>query len=355
MRTKVFLKTYQEQARPYYQQFFAPWLRQAGKTDKLAFKIMDRFIRLYPKGKQHRGALVVLGYQLAGGKKKKDILKASLLTEIFQTAILIADDVFDKDDIRRGEPTIHLHWEKHFNFKNPDLKEAYGRDMALLTTIVGMYLAPLALEKTDFSILVKQNALNYFFRRMVYLGWGEALDISVSFQSFREKKRSAQTIHDLKAVDYSAIVPLHFGAILAGKKDKKWFKNLDQYGLCLGRIFQIQDDIIGSFGIPGKTGKTNKSDIREARWTILVEILWQKAEQKDKQTLKKLFEKTQRGKKEVEKVKALMKKYQAGKQAQKKAKKYLEEGIGIIPKITQDKKQQATLKNLLYFMMERTK
>lgn len=355
MRTKELLRNYQEQAKPFYERFFADWKKQAKKTAGLSWEMIDRFARLYPKGKQHRGALVVLGYQLAGGRNKRDILQASLLIELFHTAILIADDVFDEDERRRGGLTIHRQWEKYFEIRDLALRQAYGRNMALTTTIIGLYLAPLALAKTGFSPQLKQKVFNYFFSRMTYLSWGEALDISVPFQKLMEKKNSARMIHDLKTVDYSAVVPLHLGALLAGKGEGKWLKNLDRYGICLGRIFQIQDDIIGSFGDSQKTGKADDSDLKGARWTMLIEILWQKAGIQDKKLLKQLFEKTQREENEVDKIKALMKKYQIVKLTQEKAKEYLKEGLEIIPRISGNKEDEKTLINLLKFMLERTR
>ena len=355
MRTEKLLRDYQAQAKPFCQRFFSDWKKQAKKTNKLSLKIIDRFARFYPKGKQHRGALVVLGYQLAEGRNKRDILQASLLVELFHTAILIADDVFDEDEKRRGGLTIHRQWEKHFKIKGLALKQSYGRNMALTTTIIGLYLAPLALAKTGFSPQLKQKVFNYFFSRMVYLGWGEALDISVPFQKLAEKKNSARMIHDLKTVDYSAVVPLHLGALLAGKGEGKWLNSLDRYGVCLGRIFQVQDDIIGSFGDPQKTGKANESDLKGARWTILIEILWQKANTQDRKLLKQLFEKNKRTAKEIIKIKSLMRKYQVMTKARKKAEKYFQQAVKIVPRISRNKGDEETLINLLKFMLERTR
>jgi len=355
MRTEELLRDYQEQVKPFYDRFFADWKKQAKKTNKLSWEMIDRFARLYPKGKQHRGALVVLGYQLAGGRNRQDILQASLLVELFHTAILIADDVFDEDERRRGGLTVHRQWEKHFKIRDLALKQAYGRNMALTTTIIGLYLAPLALTKTDFSPQLKEKVFNYFFSRMTYLGWGEALDISAPFQKLVEKKNSARMIHDLKTVDYSAVVPLHLGALLAGKEEGKWLKNFDRYGVCLGRIFQIQDDVIGSFGDPQKTGKADDSDLKGARWTILIEILWQKANTQDRKLLKQLFEKNKRTGKEIAKIKSLMRKYQVTAEARKKAEKHFQQAVKTIPRISRNKEDEETLINLLKFMLERTR
>ena len=56
-------------------------------------------------GKMLRGMLVGLGYSLAGGKDLKESDPLSLAFEIFQTGILIHDDIIDNAETRRGKLT----------------------------------------------------------------------------------------------------------------------------------------------------------------------------------------------------------------------------------------------------------
>ena len=121
------------------------------------------------------------------------------------------------------------------------------------------------------------------------------------------------------------------------------------------KFIDIHDDIIGSFGDPQKTGKADDSDLKGARWTILIEILWQKAKVQDRKLLKQLFEKNKRTTKEVIKIKNLMRKYQVTAKARKKAEKYFLQAIKIVPGISRNKEDEETLINLLKFMLERTK
>jgi geranylgeranyl diphosphate synthase type I len=59
------------------------------------------------------------------------------------------------------------------------------------------------------------------------------------------------------------------GAILAGAKNCQVLK-LHKYGMKLGRAFQIKDDIIGTFAESSETGKSNLTDIAEAKRTLLI-------------------------------------------------------------------------------------
>lgn len=380
MRTEEFLKDYKQKTKFIADKFFIKWKKKAGKTNDLPLAMLDKFAKLFPRGKQFRGALMVLGYELVGGKKKKEIIKASVFLELFHTAILICDDVFDRDDTRRGLPAIHEQWEKKATSypSNSALqkggqagkqlpvasKRHYGNSMAINTGIMGFYLAQIPLLSADFSESRKHQALLEFSRYVVRLVWGEAMDISTElltrFDLYgNSNKRSdlygiAEQIHQLKTVEYTGIMPLKIGAILAGASDKM-LSLLEKYGQVLGQIFQIQDDIIGSFGNSTISGKANDSDIKQARWTILVEILMAEAGENDRKEIKKIYGKEKRKINDVKKIKELMVKYRIVQKAQKKAGGYLKKGLAVVNMITDDPGQQDTLKNLLEFMIERTK
>jgi len=64
------------------------------------------------------------------------------------------------------------------------------------------------------------------------------------------------------------------GAAMAGL-DKEKMEVLGQIGENLGLVFQIGDDILGLFGDPEITGKSNTSDIAEGKRTILMKKLHQ--------------------------------------------------------------------------------
>jgi len=366
MTAKEFLIWYKKASKKYSETFLAKWQSEAGKAGQVPEEMVGKFADLYPRGKMLRGALSFLGYQVAGGKRMQEILKASIFVELFNTAILICDDVFDSDKIRRGLPTIHEQWKELVSSKKPHFAHSttlrvtlgarhYGHSMGINTGIMGFYLAQIPLLEANFSIKRKHKALLEFSRFAARLAWGEGMDISSSYPIARlNLAGNARKIHQLKTVEYTGIMPLKIGAVLAGASQKK-LELLGKYGESLGRVFQIQDDIIGSFGDPVKTGKSNTSDISDGRWTVLVEILWEKADKKDKQVLRKIFEKSKRGAGEIKVVKSLMVKYEVVGLARERAQRYLRKGLGVVPKVTKDKEHQDTMENLLYFMISRTK
>ena len=75
-------------------------------------------------GKLIRGFLIALGYKIL----KEDIkysYNLSLAYELFQTSILIHDDIIDNDNLRRGKDTIHYaNFKKYKSLNEADAKKA---------------------------------------------------------------------------------------------------------------------------------------------------------------------------------------------------------------------------------------
>ncbi len=352
MNVQDFLSQYRKQVIPYTDTFFHKYKKQASEVSPIAQAMLDKLFKLHPKGKMHRGALVVLGYQLAGGKEVEEAIKASIAVELTATSILVMDDVVDRDDTRRGEITIHKQWESYFPQSG---LVHYGESMGVITSMLGFYVAPLVFKDTKFTPADSQRALEILFESMVDTGYGEALDITTPYQTIEEKQKSSQFIHLYKTVNYSAVMPLRFGVALAGNDNTEFIANIRLYADRLGKVFQIQDDILGSFGNPQVTGKSNDSDIIEARWTALIEILYNACDGDDRLKLLSILNKTKRTTRDVDTIKEMFVRYDVRTKAQAKASAYLYQGMDMISHITTDSDHQDTLKNLLEFMLKREK
>ncbi|NMB57179.1 polyprenyl synthetase family protein [Candidatus Beckwithbacteria bacterium] len=351
MQILDFLTSYQQQSKPYWQDFLKQWREKSVQSGQINQLIFDKLIEFHPQGKHFRGALAYLFYQIAGGKNTKEMLKASVAVELLQTALLITDDVFDNDDVRRGKPTIHRQWQQYFPAHNLD----YGKSMALSTSIIVFHLIPLFLQELQFEDSFKQEALTLYCQKTIETIWGEVLDISTPFMSFDQRKGSYANIHKYKTVAYTAVWPILFGVILSGNKDGVFRQKVEQMAEIIGQIFQIQDDILGTFGEEHKTGKANDSDIKDARWTVLVEYFFSKANEADYHQFKTIYEQEEIDDNDVKIVKELFLKYQIKKLAEEKNQKLRQQGLSLIPQITDNFDYQQTLKNLLDYLINREK
>lgn len=75
----------------------------------------------------------------------------------------------------------------------------------------------------------------------------------------------------LKSAQYTVARPLALGATLAGADDDV-LDALRAAGRCAGLAFQLQDDLLGAFGVPAVTGKPADDDLRSRKLTYLLAV-----------------------------------------------------------------------------------
>ena len=146
--------------------------------------------------------------------------------EIMQDFVLIHDDIIDQAPVRRGGAALH----KKIGEKNALV---YG-DMlfALGVKLFSEIAAPQ--ERKD-------QALQALLDSAIVTSIGEIKDIRRG-QLNTTTRADIYALYDQKTAHYSFVTPLIIGAILGGK-NKQEIKNLYQLGICLGRAFQLYDDL----------------------------------------------------------------------------------------------------------------
>ena len=224
-----YLKQYLQKTKPLFRAYLEKKMREAKRIGSLPAEVLKHFAAIAERGKKIRGALVVLGYQLAGGKDLVSIYDASLFIELFQAAILVHDDIMDKDVIRRGLPALH---------------KKYGVPLGICAGDVAFYLSWEKLLSSNFSSDRLIRASQLYAQYVIRLAHGQVLDVkNLSF-----RKTSESTILNIlrfKTAEYTGVLPLLVGATLGGMDDQKKLNSLKKFGLSLGWAFQIQDDILG--------------------------------------------------------------------------------------------------------------
>lgn len=219
---------------------------------------IDTFIDQCRGGKRIRGALVTLGYTLAGGEPNPSILKVAAAFEIFQTSILAHDDIIDRSELRRGKPSLYQELGG----------DHYGISQAISLGDLGFFLACEIISNSNFPSDSKNKALSFFTQIMQKTAFGEILDVYSPTKELVTKEDILEIIQ-LKTSPYSVIGPLSVGALLADASDNLLAK-IDEYGNNLGTAYQIHDDILGIFAEEETLGKSNVSDIIEGKSTLLI-------------------------------------------------------------------------------------
>ena len=249
-------------------------LRKYG-TNECLKEAIDEFVRMNDSGKFLRGTLAALGYN---SKCDDDgYLDLSLALEVFQTSILIHDDIIDKASVRRGKDTIPVSYiKKNEDVENKffdDKRKDYANGMSLCLGDLGFYLAEEVIVNSYKDSDKLSSILSYYHDMAIKTCLGEMIDIELPFKeefygSGDNLEEKILEIYKLKTAWYSVIGPYCLGMTLAGF-DKKDIECMEDVLLNVGMAFQIKDDILGIYGDDKYIGKSTNSDIEEYKQTVL--------------------------------------------------------------------------------------
>ena len=240
-------------------------------------------------GKRIRPYVTVMGYELYGGNVYESIIKVAAAQEFLNQAMLMHDDIIDRDYVRYGVSNVAGQLLEYYRDtkKYPETHAKHYADAAaLLAGDLCISEASMLVRQSGFTpeqLLMVENLLHEAIFMVV---GGELLD-SETYKSVIAES-DPLTIIRLKTAIYSIVVPLLCGATLAGADDTEQEK-LRDFGEKLGMAYQLADDAIGVFGDESITGKTAIGDLREGKHTYLMKQAWLRANKSDKQLLERLF------------------------------------------------------------------
>ena len=220
-------------------------------------------------GKRIRPALLLLGFEAAGGDGPTTVEGPALALELLHTCALVHDDVIDQAATRRGRASVHhAAAERHRAAGWSGDADAYGRAVAILIGDLAFVLADelfLAAEVPDQELLA---AFRWFTTLREEVMVGQYLDLQAATARLTERALAIE-IATLKSGRYSVARPLEIGARLAGAGEEL-VTGLRAFGDPLGRAFQLADDLLGVFGDAEETGKSTSSDLAEGKRTLLI-------------------------------------------------------------------------------------
>lgn len=237
------------------------------KEPKELYELMKYHI--FAGGKRVRPALCLLACEAVSGSYEKALPAAASL-EMVHAFTLVHDDVMDRDELRRGKPTL---WKK------------YGEGLAINAgdgIFTKTYESALNLEDTE----NKEEILKILTKTIMEVCEGQAFDVSFEKKgkvSLEEYIKMA-TLKTASLIKASAKI----GA-MCGSGSQEELDALANYGEKVGLSFQIWDDYIDFAS--EKTGKTFGSDIKKGKKTSIVCHALENADEKDKERLNEILDK----------------------------------------------------------------
>ncbi|HQU59962.1 MAG TPA: polyprenyl synthetase family protein, partial [Saprospiraceae bacterium] len=183
-------------------------------------------------GKRLRPVLALMGYALFREDYEK-ALPIAMTVEVFHNFTLVHDDIMDKAPLRRGKPTVHYQ---------------YGLNAGILSGDAMLIYAYKFLQEAGSPVAIPA-LLQAFNQVAIEVCEGQQYDIDF------EKRQDVSIPEYLKMIELktAALIggSLEMGAIAAGAA-RDDIQNLAAFGRNIGIAFQLQDDILDTFGEPEK-------------------------------------------------------------------------------------------------------
>ena len=216
-------------------------------------------------GKRIRPVLLLLCCEAFGGDVQQMLPVASAV-EMFHNFTLLHDDIMDNADVRRGKPSVKAQW---------------GDNVAILSGDTMMIYAYRLLSQAPAHKL--QRVMEIFTSMALQVCEGQQYDMDF------------ETCSKVAVVEYMRMIELKtsvllagaamIGAVLGGASQQECRK-VYNYALELGLAFQLQDDLLDSYGTEKELGKKIGGDILEGKKTYLMLQAMSRASEEDRDILR---------------------------------------------------------------------
>lgn len=219
-------------------------------------------------GKRLRPALVLLSAEAVGGDVDR-ALPCAVAVELLHNFTLVHDDIMDRDELRRGRPTIHVKWDQDTAILAGDglfalaYRHIFSSPPEALPTI-GKLFSDAILE------VCEGQALDKDFETRPTVSLPEYMDMI--------RKKTARLFS----------VSCKLGALCCLASESQ-IKALGEYGERLGLAFQIQDDLLDVLSTEDVSGKPQGSDIRRRKKTFLYVHALEHAQPAEREWLADVF------------------------------------------------------------------
>ncbi|MFQ6155659.1 polyprenyl synthetase family protein [Micrococcus luteus] len=256
---------------PAAEQVLETWVgtsRGTAGTPGLAL-LWERIEECLQGGKRLRPQLVFHAYSAFGGTDVEACATLGAAVELLHGALVVHDDVIDRDFVRRGRTNLAGQYREDAAARG--LPDAEARHLgASIAVIAGDLLLAGAFRLADRACRDEELApriADVLHSAVTDAAAGELDDVLMAHDAERTVE-DVLAMEQLKTAAYSFAAPLRLGAILAGAPAER-AEDVARVGLLVGTAYQVIDDVLGTFGDAGQTGKSVTSDLREGKLTVL--------------------------------------------------------------------------------------
>ncbi|MFJ5870047.1 polyprenyl synthetase family protein [Dietzia maris] len=231
----------------------------------------DDLGRTTRSGKGMRSALFDAVYTTSGGADEAVRAAAGRALELLHEAFLVHDDLADGDDQRRGQPNLQGRTTARATAGGIGTEAAghLGQVGGLLGGDLLLVAAMADFARLPVPAPLLHRVLDEVQGAVVASIAGEYADVHGCVEREPADRERALAIGAAKTAAYSVCLPLVLGAMLGGAPDEV-IPPLREAGRHLGTAYQVIDDVLGVFGDPAVTGKSNEGDLLRRAPTVLL-------------------------------------------------------------------------------------
>ena len=189
-------------------------------------------------GKRIRPALLLLCCEAFGGEVH-DALPAAAAVEMFHNFTLLHDDIMDNAAVRRGKASVPARW---------------GENVAILSGDAMMIYSYQLLRQVPESKLAR--IMEIFTSMALQVCEGQQYDMDF------EMRRKVSVVEYMNMIELKTSVLLGGAAMIGatlGEASEEDCRKIYRYALELGLAFQLQDDLLDSYGTDRKSTRLNSS------------------------------------------------------------------------------------------------
>ncbi len=284
-------------------------------------------------GKRIRPALVILSCDLFSGAVESALIPA-LAIEVFHNFTLLHDDIMDRSELRRGSPTVHVK---------------YNENVAILSGDVMSIFSSRLINQSPGVVL--HTVHDIFTRTAMEVCEGQQIDMNFEDRLTVTKDEYLKMIELKTAVLIAA--SLKIGAILGGASQKD-ANDLYEFGRNLGIAFQLQDDLLDTYGDPKIMGKKLGTDIVDNKKTFLMIEALENAspEQKTELTGWLTRQEFDRGEK-IHAVIDILNDLQIKSRTEERIKDFYDQALSNLKRLNRPEERKSELYNFASFLMNR--
>lgn len=259
----------------------------------------------------------------------------ALAVEVFHNFTLLHDDIMDKALTRRGEDCVHVKW---------------GVNSAILSGDAMLILSYMLLSKAESQYVAP--LLEVFNEITIGVCEGQQYDMDfetrcdVTLEEYLEMIRLKTSILIAGA--------MKMGAICGGASQES-VDTLYEIGLMLGMAFQIQDDVLDTYGNSKNFGKRVGGDILEAKKTYLYLTTFKNATSDDRELLDKILHSEIKDEAKINGVKEIYDRYMAREIAAEAVESYFKKSIELIDSLKVEEGRKESIRALANFLLLRKK